>query len=104
MNKSNHTPGPWIRVDQHPVSYTAVIVAPSGEICSLVGGYVHARLAEREANARLIAAAPELLEALEAILELEGEAVDCNLYGTGETERQVFNQARAAISKARGSK
>jgi len=48
----------------------------------------------READARLIAAAPELLEALENLLKVhEGE---------GGTQHHAGDMARAAISKAKG--
>lgn len=47
-----------------------------------------------EANARLIAAAPELLEALKEMLR-------CN-HELGAISRPVANQARATISKAEG--
>ena len=58
-----------------------------------VGGF--AEWKEAEANARLIAAAPELLEALQNMLGLT-EASD--YMGVGEIEQQ----ARAAIAKATG--
>jgi len=51
---------------------------------------------ELEANARLIAAAPELLEALE-------ELMDGYLYGCAmDVKRENVARARAAIAKARG--
>jgi hypothetical protein len=42
----------------------------------------------------------ELLTSIKAILELEGESVDENRYGTGDTERAVFNQARETVARA----
>jgi hypothetical protein len=54
--------------------------------------------AEILANARLIAAAPDLLEALEVILR-DHMAV----HGVGDLEMQpALFQARAAITKAKG--
>jgi enamine deaminase RidA (YjgF/YER057c/UK114 family) len=63
---------------------------------------------EREANARLIAAAPELLAALEAVLDANLDAWDRlvmsgSLVGDPESEPYVI-AARAAIAKARGGK
>jgi hypothetical protein len=50
------------------------------------------KLDEHAANARLIAAAPELLEFAEAVVRYAGNAGDDYL----------ANKARAAISKAKG--
>src|SRR5699024_4221781 len=56
----------------------------------------HAKqVAQNEANARLIAAAPELLEALELMLSHLGEP-HCGIW------RDVQGRARAAIAKALG--
>jgi len=55
--------------------------------------------AENEANARLLASAPELLEALETIAQTLAECVpgdDCNCY---EDSQRIAEQA---IAKARG--
>lgn len=49
---------------------------------------------EMEANARLIAAAPDLLEALEALLRVETE--------WGDPTGPEWDNARAAIARARG--
>ncbi len=51
--------------------------------------------AELEANARLIAAAPELLEALE-------EAVFWDSHDEGDVPAVWLDKAKAAIAKARG--
>lgn len=58
---------------------------------------------ERKANARLIAAAPELLEALEGMTERYTELAnsgDCGFWDC-ENENEV-KAARAAIKKAKG--
>lgn len=74
MTKTEHTPGPWF------VSYTSnghpyQIDAPNGRrraggIASVTrwGGISFPSSAEGKANARLIAAAPALLEALDWLL------------------------------------
>jgi hypothetical protein len=56
---------------------------------------------ERTANARLIAAAPELLEALQGMIEVY--AVNCapNSLADG-TEQELTLLARAAVKKATG--
>jgi len=68
MSAPKHTPGPWrFSSDGHIVS------ASTGErVCTphstLLGGKVSDQIKDLKRNARLIAAAPELLEALKACL------------------------------------
>lgn len=81
---SKHTPGPW---------------APSDETCNYVwsGDTCVARMAEtdeKEANARLIAAAPELLEALRRVA-MNGSVSQI----ISKADRDYMD---AAIAKARG--
>lgn len=93
MNK--HTPGPW--------KYGIELSSRSGEwLISFDAGYrgrgiciaeTRPGTGHEEANARLIAAAPELLEALE-------EAV-CALEVCGKDYRAT-EIARTAIAKAKG--
>ena len=75
---SKHTPGPWKR----KIKSVLISVAPY-EWAEAYGGSI--------ANARLIAAAPDLLEALQDLCDTLGEC--------GMTEK-----ARAAIVKAEGEK
>ncbi len=90
---SKHTPGPW-----HHTGREFNDVRDSDD--ELVAVALHLRVGqpqrsvqEAEANARLIAAAPELLEALQQALEF----VD------GWKELSWCAPARAAIAKATGS-
>ena len=90
---SKHTPGPWIVyefVDGYDIRapeaecYVATASDPEA-VWGAIG---------REEDARLIAAAPELLEALENLLKVhEGE---------GGTQHNAADMARAAIAKAKG--
>ncbi len=87
---AKHTPGPWALDDES-------IYAPDGEGWKQVAEIPNWRTnpgevltPEDNANARLIAAAPDLLEALKAILNETG--------GMGGP----FTTARAAIAKATG--
>jgi hypothetical protein len=58
---AKHTPGPWTSREAFASVPTMHVLRPSGShLCSLTGK-------DREANARLIAAAPELYEALREI-------------------------------------
>lgn len=81
--KKQYTSGPW-SVD----AYLGVVAC--GRIIALTG--VDTGL-HRDANARLIAAAPDLLEALKEMLDNHEDA--CTGYGEGAAEK-----ARAAIAKA----
>lgn len=90
---TRHTPGPWIGAgpsfgDPLPRYTTEIIAervdgADAVSICELP--FAH-HDDENEANARLIASAPELLEALQALL----------YWDNGKSE---FDDARALIKK-----
>ena len=82
--ETKHTPGPWA------IDGEGTNAMVRGADLTIVA--VRHRLTgpTHEANARLIAAAPELLEALESILS---DACDNGAY---------WDKARAAIAKARG--
>jgi hypothetical protein len=85
-----HTPGPWISLSDGRIYAPGEIVADTTFGCLSRG--------TTDANARLIAAAPDLLAALQRCLAfMERIAVeDCIADTIGE------NQARAAIRKAKG--
>lgn len=88
---SKHTPGPW---RQSLTDDTRIIDSSGCEVASVAGDYQH-DYARMEANARLIAAAPELLEALAGMVdsyELEASPINPALIS-----------ARAAIAKATGA-
>lgn len=72
---SNHTPGPWIAEESqgHGVSVSSEPVDISVAWCGTnlmvgMGGVYKITPEEAEANARLIAAAPELLYALKKLI------------------------------------
>ena len=99
---SKHTPGPWSQVPQSDGSTLIARRYETGNQMKPMGlrivGFTMARkdsLQEDEANARLIAAAPELLEALKDMLDGHEDA--CTGYGEGAADK-----ARAAIAKATG--
>ena len=100
---SAHTPGPWAI----PVANVFRVVAPN--VKPLQGHYPWAVVADTDpdslggpeaaATARLIAAAPELLEALVARV---GVNWGCGCCGDGGTGITALDNARAAIAKATG--
>ena len=102
MSAAKHTPGPWrwhiARTMQHLVVDTVEGFRGFGVSMPIMGhrGYrEEANPGEYEANARLIAAAPDLLEACEAALTLLDSRADEN-----GPDRWLL--LRNAIAKARG--
>lgn len=104
--KAKHTKGPW----KIGGSCNRHIVAPGGmEIASCRPYYIRRpAYDEAVANARLIAAAPELLEALEATLKITcgacaGDGGKFNyITPDGFDACLLARQAKAAIAKAKG--
>lgn len=104
---SKYTPGPWKRrgnTVSGPFGVTVVHCMDNG-VWGEKGCHSITKT-EANANARLIAAAPELLEALEALLSADlyadGEGIHfIKNADTADGERAV-QMARAAIAKATG--
>jgi hypothetical protein len=86
-----HTPGPW-RVGKRAKMR---IVAGDDDTVASTGGDP---TMPAEANARLIAAAPDMYEALGALLELHGGIMN----GCDCESCKIALRARAAIAKAEG--
>jgi hypothetical protein len=97
MNNTQHTPGPWSLEDRG----TKFIVSKPGdgyitrEVCRMDSSTMAAFA--QEANARLIAAAPDLLEALQAIA-----SIDVHSALTEAEADAIHAAASAAIAKATG--
>lgn len=100
----SHTPGPWDFdfVSGMKDGYATLLwyfVKRDGDNVSIAADIVDPITCKpSEANARLIAAAPELLEALQAIVKSLADQDD---EGIIEHAQQMID-ARAAIAKARG--
>jgi hypothetical protein len=99
---SKHTPGPWgLELNERGGFYITVDPMVDMQLPATIasrGGWGH-RAEESHANARLIASAPELLEALQkmadAFLDTSGSH--------GPQEQEAMEFARAAIARATGS-
>lgn len=109
MTQSKHTPGPWMyqgamNCDKIKVGTCDRDICLQGlkdSICVLQmpGGYNGIKQhSETVANARLIAAAPEMLEALEECLG----ALTGGLDGKWSMDIDPAEEARKAIAKAKG--
>jgi hypothetical protein len=94
MNMSKHTPGPWAsHYHKTTDTYTIHVEGRSWESWAVAEvGFC----TQDEANARLIAAAPELLAALETAIAPFAGISDENLLLDWQ------RNARAAIAKAKG--
>jgi len=95
-----HTPGPWQVIednhDDYEEGHIAIEADEAGrDVAVVVSTNPESQVdlsPEEWANARLIAAAPELLEALRLLVMLDQSSID-----DGDWQR-----ARAAIAKAEG--
>lgn len=101
-----HTPGPW-RADGAEVWATKPIrfnlttagtpmIATACKHQDAEGGFPF------EANARLIAAAPDLLEALVALTEDIADRFDMESPSTNPGIKHCIEQARAALARVKG--
>ena len=116
MSEAKHTPGPWVVCiqDGDDVAYTVFaetqlvnrrIEADAWDDHLATAGLNHKNV---EANARLIAAAPELLKALDNIGGLSralraGGPDPMDLQGLSDALEEAVDMAHAAIAKATGA-
>ena len=89
---SKHTPGPWHTAGEQGVQIRSA-KDQIAKVWTMRGN-------EWKANARLIAAAPELLEALQSIADCCDEEHAARDYASRQAE--IRGIARAAIAKATG--
>jgi len=96
MSDTNFTPGPWIKSGL-PSQYPEAVNADGPvNICRVPVGE------ERDANAALIAASPDLYAACERILlALEADAEQGHRFAL-TTNGAAVNDLRSALRKARG--
>lgn len=105
---SGHTPGPWYHGGKHPDCEARYVKSNAPGYAVEIAILFHSDGAEQEANCRLIAAAPELLEAIklaEAALADIGDADREPGDDLAWCERRAAEPLliiRAAIAKAEG--
>lgn len=96
MSKSKHTPGPWnIAANFHQ---TGRIIGSDDNAIAEVNGRKDAL---GQANARLIASAPDLLAVLKQILEHTSD--NSGLDFDWEQFQNVLDAAREIVNKAEGN-
>jgi hypothetical protein len=101
MKDNKFTPGPWIIGEKTSEDniHCLKISSRNNTLVDIRHGYTD----EVEANARLIAAAPELLEALEKsalLLDHAGRELDDT--SVGDEIQDFLKQITVAIAKAKG--
>jgi len=92
MPQTKHTPGPWKYYNHEPHQVTGTLkgvgIAGPGHEIGVAYGWSKD---EAIANAKLIAAAPEMLEALEDFLILQGTGTDMGAFA--ERVKGLINKA-----------
>jgi len=94
MTNAKHTPGPW-SVRKPGGTVVITLDARHGGYCEVARTVSGSLNSQREANARLIASAPDLLEALILALPYVEDASD----SASPADQEII---RAAIAKATG--
>lgn len=94
MKEFKGSAGPWSAHDDEESMATSVVMNDFGDILCVVGTFMTST-EEDYANANLIAAAPDLLEALQELAFLYEHDEGCR-------ELTEYKRAKAAISKALG--
>ena len=89
---TKHTPGPWNVSPSAKASTLTRVFDETGKLVASANGPGLFEGGEAEANARLIAAAPELLEALHVMMK--------TFEGLEAIHNDAYRQAKAAIAKA----
>ena len=105
---TKHTPGPWtIRYDREDNEVNGAIIGatitaePTRAVACIYGIETNERTA-RIANARLIASAPELLDALEKSANVIAHCISEMPEAYRKAMRTQLASARTAIAKATG--
>lgn len=99
MKEFKGTPGPWLvtEIDDDDLSeQSSTMIAAGDTVIACVGPSVHTLLGIDKNNAHLIAAAPELLEAVIKCVDALDEVSSQQWCGP------IIDEARAAIAKALG--
>ena len=93
-----HTPGPW-SVERRSAEDVRIVDGNPNTTIATLGNWLPEFRAERDANASLIAAAPDMVEALEdacrVLAQLDGAIPN-------SAHHEEWKACRAALKKARG--
>ena len=101
---AKHTPGPWAvgheMNSERPGSVPVVAMVRDSLGGKMHVAFVNGMAGEQEANARLIASAPDMLAALRGMLD--GLRVPTSVDDQNAEREEACAAARAAIAKATG--
>lgn len=93
--KTQHTPGPWAVLDrpENALDNSRILthITNGSHIVCTLGTTCKDGSPNHYTNARLISAAPDMLEALECVVDL-----------LGDQEGIFIDQCKAALAKAKG--
>jgi len=103
---TKHTPGPWFCDERSDGDSKRYVLSESAPFPGSVA-FVCLDISEAEANARLIASAPDLLDALEYIYNANRPTSyaympELHELTSAQFDALIVEKARAAIAKARG--
>ncbi len=93
---SAHTPGPWVFVRSNSDTCEMEVFSLNGDVVAGEYGI------DSEADARLIASAPELLEALQMMVVWYAKRDDSDEFIPIESQDSEVQAAMRAIDKAEG--
>jgi hypothetical protein len=109
-NETKHTPGPWrIKSSNRTGSLEIVGGEKHHHVCKLDGNLPESHFHAQEANAALIAAAPDMLAALEALCASLTDDILASLdhedekRNAGHEENCTLCAALSVIAKIRGN-
>ena len=100
MNNTTHTPGPWA-VNKSDTCLIMVSKEISPGVTQHIADVQYNK--ERYANAHLIAAAPAMYEALNALVEVFPSVVKMTPYGVTMDISKIHDDAKAALAQAEGT-
>lgn len=99
MKKIKHTPGPW-SINNWPQPDSSIAIGATGTPLIARVQLRDVSINEHNANARLIAAAPELLEALSELADEVSDRFDLESPSTNPGIKHAVAVARKAIARA----
>src|SRR5574343_237264 len=101
---AKHTPGPWsINAVRNETEKLSIVDADMCFVADIWQTYVNGKSRQQD-NAHLIAAAPAMYEALQALVEVFPSVVKMTTYGVSMGISKIHDNAVAALAQAEGRK
>ena len=91
MKTKNHTPGPWALLDREENSRKLTHITSGAHIVCTLGTTRTDGSPNHYTNANLIAGAPDMFDALQAIVD-----------AFGDQDSLLIDQCKASLAKAKG--